>query len=311
MRALAFSILTLALSCSALRAATVTFASPALDKWLYGNVSGEIGGQADAAPVFANLESSDEDRLGTFLVGFNTSGSIPAGRGVQNYQISRVRLTLSVLSANTFIYDGTHDLVSSYQTGAVDADAGRPIEVFGVGLRSPYTTLRAPVSGATTSQYHENSPYANAQGQRYAYPLALGAGGQTFDASDNVSAGLEALPFGVGVAALEAGSLVPADTTFTFTIDISSPAVLDYIRSSLNAGLLGFIASSLHNAAGQGGPQTYPRFYTREGAVFAPEFAPSLEVEYTVVPEPQTAGLLLAGLAFLAGRRRRQSSLCS
>lgn len=306
MKSRLFALLALALPIAHATAATVTFSTPALDKWLYANVSGEISGQADAAPVFGYLGTDDDDRLGSMLVAFNTSANIPTGRGILSYQVTSVRLTLAVLSSDTFTYDGTHDVVQTYQAGGTDTDAGRPLEVFGVGLRSPYTELHAPVGGSTSSQYHENSPFGNAQGQGYAYPLASNLSGQLFDATDNVSDGLEALPFAVGQAALSPGDSVPADTPFTFTIDLTSPAVLAYVRTGLNAGMLGFIASSLLTAQGQGGPQTYPRLYTREGAVFAPEFAPKLEVEYVIVPEPRTSGLLIVGVAlFAAGRGLR------
>jgi len=296
------------------RAATATFADPAFDKWLYGNVPGSFGGTSEYAPTFGNLGNDEDDRMGSMLVAFQTSSNILTGQGLQNYEITSVRLTLAIItgSNNLFIYDNSHDPLSSYQAGGVDSDAGRPIEVFGVGLRAPYTGL-SPTLGGPSNLYNQNSPYYNGQVQANAFPLAVNSSGQLFDAIDNVSDGIEATPFGVGIAAsLDPGDLVPEETFFTFTLDVSSPAVLAYLQQALNTGILGLHVSSLHSGSQPGGgdEQTYPRFYTEDGpnalgGIYL-QFRPKLEVEYRIVPEPHISGLLIAGIAlFAAGRGLR------
>lgn len=299
-------------------AATVSFATPTFDKWMYPNVDGSTGGSADVAPTFANLDSPDEeDRLGNYLASFTTSSKITAGLSPAAYAITSVKLKLSVLTGNTFLYDATHDTYQTYLAASdplrqPDSDAGRPVELFGVGLRNGYTALSAGASG-TLPLFSENSAYGtqNAPTFRNAFPLAVNPGGSLFDAADNISQKLEATPFAVGTAALASGASVPELTTFTFELQLSNAAILSYLQGSLSSGVLGFFVSSLHISEGQGGSQIYPRFITREGAFFLGEaqYEPQLEITYTLVPEPSVTLNLLLGLGLVtAGRafhRRR------
>lgn len=300
----ALALLTGIIFPSTLRAATATFASPALDQWVYSNFS-DPGGRDNAPTFSAGPGQGVDDRFGMMLTAFQTSTSIPSGQGAVNYEITSVKLTLTVLTGDTFLYDGTYDSLATYVPGGSDTDPGRPIEVFGVGLQPPYTGFG---TSAGPTLYGESSPISGPSG-RYTYPLARRTDGQLFNAANNVTGLVEAFPFAVGQADLDPGDSVPADEEFVFTIDIASPSVLAYIRNGLNTGFLGFMASSLHVAEGQSGALTYPRLYTKEGAVFAPEFAPKLEVQYVIVPEPRISGLLIVGAAiFAAGRglRHRQ-----
>jgi hypothetical protein len=93
---------------------------------------------------------------------------------------------------------------------------------------------------------------------------------------------------------------------------VSDPFILDYIRSGLAAGNLGFALSSLHLSS-FGGPQSYPTYFMREAAVFNQDAVPmTLDIQYEIgpaaaaVPEPASLGAIavLAG-ALLASRRRR------
>lgn len=297
--------------------ATASFVGPAFDKWMYGNVTGTEGGQAKVAPTFAFLDSADEDRMGAFLVAFDTATLVPANLGAGAYAITSVKLTVTIGTPDTFLYDPSHD---AYQTSLptgnaayqADTDTGRPVELFGVGLRNGYTQLKGSISGGSTP-YLENSPFGTS-GQpvfRNAYPLGVNNSGTLFDVADNVGQGLEATPFGVGTTDLPVGSSVPQGAQFTFELQLGVEAILSYLQSGLSDGILGFYISSLHPVAGQNGPQTYPRFFTREGAAdfSEPGFAPQLEITYTLVPEPSATLSLVLGLGLVtAGRafhRRR------
>lgn len=302
---------------SSVSATTANFAAPVLDKWMYGNVDGTTGGQIDVAPVFAFLNSTDEDRMGSLLVAFDTATLVPANLGLGAYAVTSVKLTLTVRTPDTFLYDPTHDAFRTYLQSSdplfqADADTGRPVEIFGVGLRNGYTQLKGSISGGA-NPYLETSPFGTS-GQpsfRNAFPLGVSTSGALYDVADNVGQQQEAIPFAVGTAALAAGASVPEGTEFTFELQLSDAAILSYVQEGLNGGVLGLYVSSLHSAAGQGGPQTYPRFLTREGADFLGEaaYAPQLEITYTLVPEPSATLSLLLGVGLItAGRafhRRR------
>jgi hypothetical protein len=294
------------------KAATASFATPALDRWMYGNVPGSYGGTRDVAPVFATLNSPDEDRLGTMLIGFNTAALIPPGLGAASYLVTSVRLRVTVSEGDTFLYDPTYDSYRTYlpitdPNHLADADSGRPLELFGVGLRNGYTSLSASIAGAQPHQFHEISPYgpSGVHGKN-AYPLGFTNLGGGIDVADSVSEAFEALPFALGVASgLTPGVPVPGGTEFTFNLNLSHAGVLAYVQAALDGGILGLNLTSLHSATGQTGPQTYPIFYTREN-LLGDDFAPKLEIIYTVIPEPRVSTLLiLAAGIFAAGRACR------
>jgi hypothetical protein len=300
------------------RGATASFASPYADKWMYANAE-SAGAFTEVAPVFAFLGTSeDEDRMGAILLAFDTATLVPANRGVGAYAVTSVKFSITVRTGDTFLYDPTHDSYRTYlpvgnPLSQADTDTGRPVELFGVGLRNGYTGLKGSISGGPTP-YLETSPFGTA-GQatfRNAYPIGLDASGVPYDVADNISQEKEATPFAVGTTTdATPGGSVPEGALFTFQLQLSDAAIRSYVQAGLNAGVLGLYVSSLHSATGQTGPQTYPRFLTREGAAFldAPEYAPQLQITYTLVPEPTPTLWLVLGLAvFTAGRafhRRR------
>ncbi len=293
-----------------LHAATISFTNPA-DKFAYPNAAdGGYGGLSTKASTFASLNTDDEDRLSGYLLTFNTSSlSLPPSQ----YFLTSVKLTITILTGDVFVYDSSFD---SYRTSllptdplySADQDDGKPVEVFGVGLRNGYTRLNA-TTGANPSDgsYGELSPILNGSGVRNAYPLGKDTGGTLYDVSDNVSQHQEATPFATGLAnTLSPGDLVPQGTKFTFTLQLSDAAIRSYVENGFRDGVLGLFVSSLHGAEGPDGGDTFPRFYTREGAAPFPValgFSPRLDVEYIVVPEPHLSGLLITGAALLAAGR--------
>ena len=59
--------------------------------------------------AFSSIPDFDT-RDGQYLLGWDTSNSIPVGQGVRNYLINRVRVTLTISANMQYIYDGTlHD----------------------------------------------------------------------------------------------------------------------------------------------------------------------------------------------------------
>ena len=304
---------------AAAHAAVVQIESPALDKWYYSNTPGPTyGGSRDTAPVFSNSGT----RLGHVLLGFQTSGNIATGLGASNYLVSSVRVYLRVSTEESFRYDPTYDSYTTHLPlgGGSDPDVGRPVELFGLGLRNGYSALRATVSGATAGQFHENSPYfSSGSTLPNAFPFGFDQSGQARDVVDSVNEAFDYAPFAIG-ATTDAlpGQLVEQDALFEFSLDLNNPAILAYIQQALNTGMLGFMVSSLHESSGQTGGTTYPAFYTREnfidfpGDPFDDRFGPRIEIEYTVIPEPSPTVLVVVGLAlFATGRAWRHRAILS
>jgi len=280
------------------------------DKWMYENVSGTVGGQNDAAPINSVADTNGSVRFQGFLVAFNTASL--AGLVNGNFQLTSITLTL-VNVDGSFVYDPTPD---SYRTelpvgdpNRLADDDGKPLELFGVGLRNGYTGLNATVKNPSNGTYGEYSPYGTTGQTNFqnAYPLGKTAPGVLKDVSTNVLSGEEATAFAIGkTTGLTPNiGLAGSETKFTFTLDLTDPDILAYVRNSISSGVLGFYVSTYNLAQSQTGPHTYPRFYTWEGAAGAlvPEYTPHLEIQYAIVPEPRISGLLIAGLGlFAAGR---------
>ena len=311
--------------CLAMVAAGV-FASPkagaavirlgaALDYYNYSNARFSSPGSVPSVPVFATLHTAEEDRLGQMLLGFNTSLSVPTGRGAANYQISSIRLTLTNVNDEAFAYDPSYDSYRTYLPASdplhqSDADSGRPIEVHGVGFRNGYTRLSFSLSGNATPGFSENSPYGpTGLHQRNVFARSFGTPRADGDVSDSVGEAFETTPFAIGITdEVAPGRLVPSDTEFRFEMNLTDLSIRGYFQQALNDGALGLMVASLH-ASTQDGAQTYPRFYTREGAL--PELRPSIEITYQIIPEPSGSLLLVIATGIIAAGRawHRRDSL--
>ncbi len=285
-------------------AETATFDAPGIDRWSYpfaGN------GSEQEARIFSALGTEGfDERDAQFIVAFDTtaggSSSIPAFKGALNYEITSVKLTATVSSlVGAPTYDGTHDNFQTYlATDAAayvpDADAGRPIELFGAAFVGGYTEFGfGPTDGAPPA-YEEANPFGfGPPNGRYVHPVAINELGERTMASNNVdyfnggADGWDATPYAVGTSSLNAGDPLAVGTELTFDVNLSDPAILDHMRQSLNDGQLGFVFSTLALS------NDFPRLYTKEFPGGSPV---TLQVEYRVVPEPNT--LVLSGLTFAA-----------
>ena len=265
------------------------------DRWMYPfNFS--AGAETTASLFGAPGDPSFDDRDGQYLLDFDTSGSIAPGHGAGNYVIASATLTITLKpegQQGTWSYDPTYDSYTTYGAGT-DTDAGRPIELYGVGYRNGFTTATFTEASAFSN------PGAPAPGIRNAYSSDW-AGGVARDVSDNVRDGFDANPFGVGtIAGINAGDLAPGGADVVFQIALT-PDVLAYLQDRLNGGEVDLLVSAIA-AATQGGPPVYPRFQTKEGLAAG---VARLDLDVQVVPEPTTALLVASGLAVVASRRRR------
>lgn len=280
---------------------TVRYDRASFDRWNYPfNATPET---RDVASTFGAgfTPGVFDDRDGQVVTTFVTAGDFQPGLGVGGYQISSATLTATIdpRFGGVFEYDPTVDSYRSHllPTDAdwvPDADAGRPIEVFGTAFRN----------GLNPFAFHDPAlPFAfgdpTLEDVRNGYAAGF-VGGSLVDVSNHVRDGFEATPFGVGQANLNPGDLVPGDTTFSFELDVTDPNIQAYLAQSLNAGVVSLSITSLHTAV-QGGPAQFPGFYTNE--TFFPNAQP---FTLTLTATPAPAGVALLGLGGLAAARRRR-----
>ena len=303
------------------------------DRWMYP-FNGTPGTRNLASTFNAIASAPDFDNKdATLIVAVNTvAAGIPAGQGITSYFPVRITLTATHFQG-AFSYDPSYDSWRSYLPPAnplylADTDAGRPIELYGVGLRHGYTQVVPAASGAVGPPgFEENERFCEpgctlmGQAVRNAFPWDPGAADPEGDVSNNVvrlapltGGGFDPFPWAIGTATsgLLAGAAVPqgvpnvsAGETFEFDVDLDDPDVNAYVRKGLNDGVLAFAIVSMHEA-----PQfvggTEPNFYTAESADAA-ALPPTMEV-VAVVPEPAAGAALSSGcvaLALLSRRRGR------
>jgi hypothetical protein len=292
------ALLFVVVSVAAARAETISVTTT-LDRWMYPFAFS--GGTRDLAPTFGAVGTPGFDnRDGQFVVGFNTGSQVPINQGTGNYQIQSVVVRALVGLPADFLYDPTYDSYRTYLPSAdpqslPDADAGRPIELHGLGFRNGYTALSFGPNDSQPPGFEETSPFGSmGTGTRHVYPIGFLAGSPA-DVSNNVGGATESNPWAIGTTSISPGSTVPANSIFAFNLNLSDPDIAGYLQSGLNSGVLGFAITSLHEAAQTGGPPV-PQWITKENA--QPGAMPAtLEINYQIVPEPRAIGLALVGCA--------------
>ena len=274
------------------------FDVPELDRWMYP-FNGTPGSRRTFSVFGSDREvpTQFDARDGQVIVAFDTDLLIPSGGGANGYVITRAELTMQVSNDRVFQHDPTPDpwtcfLPSSDARRTVDADAGQPIEVFGVGFRG----------GWNAASFLEASPYANAgssflaPGVRNAFAAQVDADGVPSDVSNNPRESFQARAFGTGsIAGLAAGAAVPVDSIMRFPIDVSDPGIQRYLVQGLDAGRLFLAVSSLAFVQQQGG--AFPSFYSKENAFvqFGLAQAPRLRIEVETAPTCRAVDLDCSG----------------
>jgi hypothetical protein len=271
-----------------------TFPQPTLDRWNYAFAQATSPWAAMFSPFGSSYQGQFDDRDGEFLVGFDTTGVVAPGQPLNRYRVKSVKLTARVNYDLAFQYDPTSDAFNTYLTttpGYVpDADAGRPLELFGVAYRNGWTAG----TYTQTTAYRPSGGFSPSLRDRNAYPMVYGAAGQAVDVSNNVTEAFAVTPWAVGQARTNAfqpvpvspGDFVPANTDFEFTLDLSNPGVIRYVREGLAAGKLNLMVTSMTTTSQQAGGTT-PAFYLRAYTLTNtdPGFAPArLDVSVCVGP---------------------------
>jgi hypothetical protein len=250
-------------------------------------------------------------RRGSIYVVTNAGADIPKGLAPYRYQVDSLKFSVTFNSSNlgtSITYDHTADDYGVLTTNNGEGDdAGKPIELWGVGLGGQfgdYTTFG--FAGESGSQYFK-------EGSRR-WPMSAGAitgpyqiypiDGEGRDVENAVFGGYSATeadyhveqfapePFAVGHVyddlgvELSAGADVPAQSVFEFEPRLDDAGVLGYVQRSLAAGHLGFALSSLHLPFGHGGVVPYPRWHLDidpEGP-FTAQSGPQFELAVTILP---------------------------
>lgn len=281
----------LAIAGPAAQAQLIDFSTDAtLDRWMYP-FNGTPGTRLSASTFgIPRLEGFD-DHDAQFILGFRTDSAIPTGLDASQYRIISVRVSATVSNDQAFRFDATYDPHFTYQNQEghyphlqPDTTPGRPVKLWGVGYRDGFTLE----TWQETSPFGFNPTIPPSQEARTAYIAVFDPDGTPSDASNNLKQEVDLTPMAIGQTdAVAPGVLVPADTTFTFDVDICQPGVRAYLQQSLAAGEPRFGISSLHEADGGpdggAGPVAYPIWYTRENPIaqiFG--YVPHMEIEVRV-----------------------------
>lgn len=259
---------------------------PSIDRWMYPHNQGAGAEQRASTYSALPLEAGVDDRFAQFIVKFNTvAAGIKAGLGPQNYDPSKVVFTAVVLQGGV-PYDPTEDSRLTYGPNAVaDTDAGRPIELHGVGFRGT----------ATSANFTENNAFGSgAPGGRNAYAMGYSPEGVARDVSNNVTQGFDSMPWAVAKIMVKSqeteeyeelppGQTIPPLAHAVFELNLSNPGVADYVRQSLHQGYIWLAVTSLHSVS-EMAASGYPAFYTKENVeheLFG-DVAASIQIDYSL-----------------------------
>lgn len=260
---------------------------PTLDRWNYP--FNQSPGTRPSAPVFGGFADFPggfhpdfDNRDGQFHVGFATADLVEPGLGVGSYNVISVQVTMMVENNLQFRYDPTFNIWQSYLPEdhpdfIADDTPGRPMEIFGVGFRNGFDAL----SYQETTSYSPAGPFG--KGHRTTYALDFDDADEPRDVSNNMDQQFDPSPFAIGMTdAVAPGDLVPANTTFTFELDVDDPLVQQYLREALDLGKVHFMVASLFPAS-EDQDGSFPDFYTKENLLVQAGFADAaglyLEVE--------------------------------
>ena len=252
---------------------SVDLAEPTLDRWFYPFNSNP--GFKSEASVFGAVGDQDlgfdpdfDNRDGQMLIGFETTGVVPAGLGPDSYTISQASVTVTIKSDLTFGYDPTADPYTSWLPSfdplfVPDPDPGRPLELFGVGFRCDFTALTFPENGPFCDNCNCFPP-SPCREVRCVYPVDFNGACEPRDISNNVDGAFDPVPFGVATTdTLLAGDQVPSGTVLTFEIDVDNACARQYLGEALDEGMLFVLVASIFPAVEQQAG-AFPKIYCKE-----------------------------------------------
>jgi hypothetical protein len=249
----------------------VDYSAPTLDRWNYP-FNGAPGSRLSASTFGAVELEGFDDHDAQLVLGWETNGDIPTGLENSAYTVLSATVTITNTNADQFRYDSTYDTHDTYLflDDSLDLDAGRPVHLWAVGYRNGFdqTTWNefTAFGGTPTVEPVQESRHAFA-----AYFPNIESG-IAADVSNNLKQEFDVTPLAIGQTDTVApGDIVPAETEFTFEVNLCDPAVRAYLANSLSLGEVRFVTTSLHAAnggdGGGTGDTTYPFWYTRENPI--------------------------------------------
>ncbi len=247
----------------------VQYATPTLDRWMYP-FNGSPGTRLSASSFGAIELEGFDDHDAQLILGFDTFNEITNGLDPSEYQILSATITITNTNDEEFRYDSTYDTHDTYLylDESNDPDLGRPVHLWAVGYRNGYDQT----SWNEYTMFGGVPTVDPVQESRHAFAAYFPDGITANDISNNLKFEFDATPMAIGqVDTLTTGDAVPADTTFTFEVNLCEPGYKDYLANGLSLGEVRFAASSLHTASGDVGGGTgdiqYPFWYTRENPI--------------------------------------------
>ncbi|MEM1165241.1 MAG: hypothetical protein AAGI30_03015 [Planctomycetota bacterium] len=285
-------------------AETFTFSGADLTSYTYpfvgqrSNVEEPVFG----AYNFTSFVGAFDHRDGQLQIAYDTADAgVPTSLGPQNYIVRRAEITWTLGSlVGAPGYDPTLDAFETYpvvggSAPTPDADAGRPLTLFGADFRPPYVGFSFdpdndpnfnvaqidafdPEDPSTFQFYAESGeaygpPGGGAQ-SRFVYPVDFNANGELRDVSYNLDEAdigtpdydpFDPNPFAIGTTTeIVPGQPLVSGTDITFDVKVEDDFIQGYVAEGLDSGALGFVLATLHPAADftQGGiGGDYPRFF--------------------------------------------------
>ena len=265
---------------------TVEYDAPTMDRWNYP-FNGSPGTRLSTSTFGAVELDGFDDHDAQFILGFDTLADVMSGLDSSEYQVLSARVIITNTNGNVFRYDPTYDTHDTYLflDNSLDTDDGRPVHLWAIGYQDEQ-------SQATWGEYSAFGGIADVdptQGSRYAFAAYFPfEGSDPVNISNNLKEEFDATPMAIAQNdTVLPGELVPADSDFTFDVDLCQPGIRNYLAEGLSLGEVRFAVSSLHAANGGDGGGTgeiaYPFWYTKENplaVIFG--YAPRLELTVRV-----------------------------
>ena len=265
---------------------TVSYDAPSLDRWNYP-FNGSPGTRLSASTFGAVELPGFDDHDAQFIVGFGTIADVVGGLDAGEYQVLSARVIITNTNGDVFRYDPTYDTHDTYLflDDSLDTDDGRPVHLWAIGYQEGYDQT----NWGEYSAFGGVAEVDPTQGSRYAFAADFPFdGSEPINISNNLKEEFDATPMAIGQTdAVMPGQLVPADTDFTFDVDLCQAGIRDYLAQGLSLGEVRFAITSLHAAnggdGGGSGEIAYPFWYTKENpiaSIFG--YAPRLELTVRV-----------------------------
>jgi len=274
------------------------------DRWNYP-FNASPGSRLTGSTFGAVGNPAFDDRDAQIILGFDMAAAgIPSGA-----EVTAVSVQLTTSTDNAFEYDPTYDAIATYVDPTLDMDIGRPVELYGLGLRNGFVLPAFDPSTSEQGAFDEGEAFAfgnpAARGARNAFMSDYFDGPR--DISNNVADGIELLPWAVGtIEGLLPADAVPLNAVLSFDVDLSNPNVLGYVEDGLSSGGLFFTVSSMHSSA-QGSSAGIPSFFLGDANLPDLELpVAQLQIAYQVVAEPAASSATLFGIAAIVLVRRRR-----